>query len=302
MNMPVIRVRRRNHLYDFVPSVNELTPARQMGLGRTQWWLWQGNTFVSRFRAGAMFETVQTNHVMTITMRGDRANAMSLEFCQQLGDALQQAVDGEARAVVIAGNGRVFSAGVDLVRLVDEGAEYLDVFLPELVSLFLKAFTFPKPLVAAVDGHAVAGGCVLACACDYRVISNQARIGVPELRVGVPFPAAGLEIMRWSAAPQSFRQMINIGATFTGPDAVAAGLADDAVDAEHVLPSAIAAAEQLCLVPRDVFHLTKQHLRMPVIRLIEQGDQMHGDEINRLWRSESTRQAVEQYVAERLNK
>src|SRR5207253_4831329 len=103
-----------------------------------------------------------------LTMAHGKANAMSTEFCRALTARLAEANSSPARAVIITGQGRMFSAGVDLLRLSEGGAPYVREFLPALNAMFEAVFTCPKPVVAAVNGHAIAGGCVLACAADHR--------------------------------------------------------------------------------------------------------------------------------------
>ena len=104
---------------------------------------------------------------------------------------------GAARAVIVTGTGSIFSAGVDLVRISAEGEGYVRRFLPALHRMFEAAFNLPKPLVAAVNGHAMAGGCVLACCADMRIAARgNGRIGITEMLVGVPFPALAFEVMR----------------------------------------------------------------------------------------------------------
>ena len=104
-------------------------------------------------------------------------------------------------ALVITGQGKIFSAGVDLKRLSKEGAAYIRKFLPALDKLYDAVFFHPKPVVAAVNGHAVAGGAVLACCADRRIMARAGgRIGVTELLVGVPFPALAFEIVRFCGA------------------------------------------------------------------------------------------------------
>ena len=249
-----------------------------------------------------MFERSNESGITTLKMAHGKVNAMSLEFCQSMIQHLEELRKTSCQAVILTGNERVFSAGVDLVRLVEESPQYLDTFLPTLVKMFETVFYFPKPVVAAVSGHAVAGGCVLACACDYRVIANQASIGVPELRVGVPFPVSGMEIMRWATSPQAFRQIINAGATFTGGHAVEVGLADESTEPSLLLSAGMTAVERLLTVRPAIFHLTKQQMRGPVTQLIESGRKTYGDEINRLWRDPETRNAVAAYVRDRLGK
>ena len=101
------------------------------------------------------------------------------------------------------GAGRVFSAGVDLRRVLDGGRAYTDRLVPALSAAFTALFAFPGPTVAAINGAAVAGGCVLACACDRRLILSEAPIGASELRVGVPFPVVALEILRHACGDQA---------------------------------------------------------------------------------------------------
>src|SRR5207248_2211327 len=125
------------------------------------------------------------------------ANAMSLEFCDRLTACFEEIRQSSARAAVLIGEERIFSAGVDLLRVLDGGRPYLRNFLPALSAALAAVFSHPKPVVAAINGHAIAGGCILACACDRRLMVRDAgRIGVPELLVGVAFPAVAMEIMR----------------------------------------------------------------------------------------------------------
>lgn len=249
-----------------------------------------------------MLNTEIQNATAVLTMSLGKVNAMSLELVEAISTSLTEfADDRQVRAVIVAGNPRVFSAGIDLKRLVSEGPEYLDVYLPKLTQLFTGALNFPKPLVTAIAGHAVAGGCVVACTGDYRVISHEARIGIPELRVGVPFPAAGLEIMRWATVGGCFRKMINSGATFVGQGAVVAGLADESCSGEIVLERAHLAIEEMLQVPPDVFALTKRQMRFPVNQAIEQGSGEFGPDIDRLWRDPATRKSIAEYVKKRLN-
>src|SRR5262249_62216638 len=104
---------------------------------------------------------------------------------------------GSTRALVVTGTGPMFCAGVDLRRLLREPPAYLDRFLPALDRMFETLLFLPKPVVAAVNGHAIAGGCVLACMCARRLAARRAaRMGVTELLGGLPFPAPALETLR----------------------------------------------------------------------------------------------------------
>src|SRR5262245_26601098 len=100
-----------------------------------------------------------------------KANAQDVEFCDALAKAFDDQRDSSARAIVLTGSGSIFSAGVNLPRIAAEGEAYVRRFLPALHRMFEAAFYSPKPVVAAVNGHAMAGGCVLACCADMRIMA-----------------------------------------------------------------------------------------------------------------------------------
>ena len=110
-----------------------------------------------------MFDLHHENRIATLTLRHGKVNAMDLEFLETLRRQLDGlANDSNVSVVILTTAGTTFSAGVDLKRLVAERLEYNDSFLPAIRQLFRAAFQFPKPLVGAIRGHALAGGCVLA--------------------------------------------------------------------------------------------------------------------------------------------
>src|SRR5450759_3929181 len=109
-----------------------------------------------------MIELTHRGDVAILRMAHGKANAMDLELCQTLTARLDECRRSAARALVVTGDGRMFSAGVDLPRVVAGGAAYVRVFLPAVSHAFEALFSFPKPVVAAVNGHAIAGGCIMA--------------------------------------------------------------------------------------------------------------------------------------------
>ena len=159
-----------------------------------------------------MLEVEQHSGVCVLRLRHGKVNALDLELLQAISTALGE-VD-ERAAVVITGTGAAFSAGVDLQRVVAGGPSYLQEFLPALTAAFMAIFDHPGPVLAAVNGHAIAGGCVIAAACDVRVMS-QGTIGLAELSVGVPFPVAALEILRHAAGAAASRLVL--AAELLGP-------------------------------------------------------------------------------------
>ena len=199
-----------------------------------------------------------------VRMEHGKVNAFDPELMRGLIDALAGPECAAAPAVVLTGTGAVFSAGVDLRRLTEGGPDYVEGFLPVLGEAFFEAFTFPKPLVAAVNGHAIAGGCVLACACDYRIMADGAgRIGTPELSVGVPFPVMALEILRLTVPAHRLQALIYRGLTCTPAEAAANGLIDETAAPEAVVDRAVEVAARLGSLPPASFALTKRVIREP---------------------------------------
>jgi enoyl-CoA hydratase len=248
-----------------------------------------------------MIELIDQDGMAILRMADGKANTMSIEFCQALTTRFRDA--SHARAVVITGSARIFSAGVDLVRLRDGGAAYIRKFLPLLSTMFATVFSHPKPVVAAINGHAIAGGCVLACAADRRLMARDAgRIGVTELLVGVPFPPIALEIMRAATAPQYFEDALFGGATLAPPEAVVRGFVHAVVEPEALLDRAIAAAKSLAALSPAVFALTKQQTRQPAFERLASDVKAIDCEIERIWAAPETLERIRAYVERTLRK
>jgi enoyl-CoA hydratase len=248
-----------------------------------------------------MIEVSARGDIAILTMTYGKANALTTEFCDGLAACVQETT--AARAIVITGTGRIFSAGVDLPRLLDGGPSYARQFLPALHRLYDTIFFHEKPIVAAINGHAVAGGCVLACAADARLMAdNGTRIGVTELLVGVPFPPLAFEIMRYVAAPQFFPGIIFGGATFPPTDALTRGLIDEIVPADALIDRAVAAAETLAALSPAAFALTKKQMRQPVAERTASNTRAFGDKVVDVWAAQGTLDYIRAYVARTLKK
>jgi enoyl-CoA hydratase len=244
----------------------------------------------------------QRGQVAILRMAHGKASALDLEFCDALTRQLDECRRSASAALVLTGTGTIFSAGVDLLRVVDGGAAYVRAFLPAVSQTFETLFTFPKPVVAAVNGHAIAGGCVMACASDVRLMAHgPGRIGIPELLVGVPFPVVPLEIMRFAAAPQHLQSLAYRGVTLSAEEAVAHGLIDEAVEGDRLLDAAVAMAERLAALPPAVFATTKNQIRALALQRIREGAQ-YDAAVTQIWESAETLDAIRGYVERTFKK
>lgn len=250
-----------------------------------------------------MIELTQQGDIAVLKLVHGKANTLDLELCDAIAATFKKIETSPARAVVMTGQGRIFSAGVDLMRLTTGGTDYVRQFLPALHKLYDTVFHHPKPVIAAVNGHAIAGGCVLQCCADRRIAAKDVgRVGVTELLVGVPFPAMAFEVMRFSTSPQYFPDIILSGGTFPTSDALTRGLVDEVVEPDGLMDRAMAAAQTLANLPPATFAFTKGQIRQSLIeRMAKDGARV--DVIaTKIWTAPETLALVQSYVAKTLKK
>jgi enoyl-CoA hydratase len=247
-----------------------------------------------------MIERENRDGIETIRLAHGKASALDLELLDALEIALADATR-TARAIVLTGTGSIFCAGVDLPRLISSGPDYVERFLDALNRAFRAVVDLPRPLVAAVNGHAIAGGCILAAAADYRVMSGG-RIGAPELLVGVPFPPLALEILRNAIPPNHLRRLVMTGATVTAEEALASGVVDEISPPDTLLQRAVEIAGQLASIPAAAFELTKKQLRAPIYELAARSEREWGDSIEAEWHREETHQGIRDYLERTLRR
>lgn len=250
-----------------------------------------------------MIELTHRGGIAIVRMAHGKANALDIELCEALAARFIELRGAGAKAVVITAQGKIFSAGVDLKRLSEGGADYIRKFLPALHKLYDAVFHHPKPVVAAINGHAIAGGCVLACCADRRIMANDGgRIGVTELLVGVPFPALAFEIMRYSTPPYFFSETILSGQTFAADVAAHRGWVNEAVEPALVMERAIAAARSLAALSPPAFAQTKMQIRQAVTERMAQSGEATDKAVIEIWTAPETLGYVRDYVARTLKK
>ena len=250
-----------------------------------------------------MIELSRRGGIAIVTMGHGKANALDIEFCDALAAQFEALRGSDAKAVGLTGQGKMFSAGVNLIRLSEGGAAYVRRFLPALHRLYDTVFFFPKPMVAAVNGHAIAGGCVLQACADRRIAARDGgRIGVTELLVGVPFPPLAFEVMRFASPPRYLADGMFSGATFAPDVALARGLVDELADGSALLDGAVAAAETLAALSPPAFAQTKQQLRQPVVDAMERHGSRGSAASEDIWTAPETLAYIRDYVAKTFKK
>ena len=128
-------------------------------------------------------------HLATVRLDREHGNAVNDDLLQGLMTAYNEAIaDPEVRGVLLASAGKLFSPGLDLRDLLEFDRRQMHRFMSRFSACLIVMYTCPKPVVAALGGHALAGGCVLALTAEWRVLKEGALIGLNEVRVGVPLP------------------------------------------------------------------------------------------------------------------
>jgi len=234
-----------------------------------------------------MLSIEDRDDVAVVRIEHGRVGAMDAELL----DALTDAVGASDRALVFTGTGSAFSAGVDLRRILDGGQPYTEAFLTALSRMFRAVFDHPRPTVAAVNGHAIAGGCVLALACDVRLMSGG-RIGLAELAVGVPFPTSALEIVRHALGTAADTAVLR--AETVGPErALALGMVHEVTGADELLPRSLALATELAARSPEAYRLAKTQLHRPANGAIEATTAEEDAAVLAGWTSEDTHRRIE---------
>ena len=250
-----------------------------------------------------MIKSDVTEGIAILTLAHGKASALDIEFCDAISERFKDLRNSNVKAVVLTGQGKIFSAGVDLKRLSGEGADYIRRFLPALHRLFEAVFFHPKPVVAAINGHAIAGGCVLACCADRRIMARDVgRIGVTEILVGVPFPTLAFEIVRFAVPPRYLSEFTLSGATYSSEEALRRGWVDEIAEQDDLIDDALAVARELSLLSPTAFAQTKMQIRQPVTERLQKSREATDKRVTDIWAAPATLDYIRAYVERTLKK
>jgi enoyl-CoA hydratase len=231
--------------------------------------------------------------IAVVTLANPPINAMDAALLEKLANLFEGlAADRTVRAAVIAADGPAFSAGLDLKTT--PGLDRLGQrrLIDALNDSFGTLYAWPKPLVAAVNGHAVAGGLILALCADWRVAADAPmQISLAEVRVGVTYPVAPLQIARAELAPSAARRLILLGETVDAAAAEALAIVDERVSSEALLAHAISQAERHAGLPPQAFATTKRELRAAELERIAAARAGQGEPRLAAWLGDEMRRA-----------
>jgi enoyl-CoA hydratase len=249
----------------------------------------------------ATFEIERRGATAILRMSRGAVNALDLAAVEAMDAALAElAADDGVAALVLTGAGPAFCAGLDLKAVPTYGREEQRGLVDGLNRLFGGLYGFPRPTVAAINGHAIAGGMVLALACDHRVCTQgAASLGLTEVKVGVPFPVAAIEVAQNELTPAAARALVLFGRLIGPEQALAWGVVDELVAPETVLDCACAEAAVLAELPRATFERVKRTLRSAALERIRAAIEDGADPTLDDWLSPETVEAAKKMLAGR---
>jgi enoyl-CoA hydratase len=221
------------------------------------------------------------------------ANAITLELGQEFEAAFAAAMQDEPEAIVLTGTGKFFSGGLDLKLVPAYSPAQQKVFVRVLNRMIGTLYACPMPVVGAINGHAIAGGFILALTADYRIgPTADSFFGLTEARVGVPFPAATMLVLQAELAPADLRYAIFYAGIFGPQEARQRGLLDELQPPAAVLERALEMAGELASTPADGYRRIKQQVRGATISQIEQMIATDSDPVLERWITPEVRETA----------
>jgi methylglutaconyl-CoA hydratase len=220
---------------------------------------------------GETIQLEQDQHIATLTLnRPDKRNAISSTMMDEAQAAFDEVERGPARVLVLTGAGPAFCAGMDLAYLTESSAQSIETIRHDarkVARLFSRIYSFPKPLVAAVRGSALAGGCGLATLADFTLAEPEAQFGYPEVRVGF-IPALISPFVVRQIGEKRARELLLSGRIFNAEEARALGLVSEIVLSEKLMERAREMAEILAAMsPMALTHTKRLLVRVQAAQL-----------------------------------
>jgi enoyl-CoA hydratase len=210
----------------------------------------------------------RVDDIAILRMNAGKANAMDRAFLERLGALLDQCRD--AGAVIITGYERFFSAGLSLPGLVDLDRPAMTEFIDLFSRTMARVYTLRMPVIAAINGHALAGGCVLALQTDRRIIVDDGiKLGLNEVQLGIGLPALVIETLRAEVPPTSLGPLAREGRVVMPHEALSLDLVHALAQTDDLESRALDSARSLMRLPATAYAQVKTALRAPVMRAIE---------------------------------
>jgi len=249
--------------------------------------------------SGAPSVRLETRERVAVLHLSHGPNALDDALIGALESELARLHGAGAPPLVLASAHRtIFCPGLDLRKADGLSREAMRAFMVRFNTLLRRLVGYPGPTVAALAGHAIAGGCLMALACDRRVMAAWgARVGLSEINLGIPVPAGAVHMLVALYPTRTVEQLVLEGDGFPGERALEFGLVERLAEPEAVLAGAVEVAAHLASRPAAAFAAAKAFLRHDLVRVMEERDAAEGERFLDLWYDPTTQDRIGAVIA-----
>lgn len=230
--------------------------------------------------------------------RAEVFNALNMQLMHELVDALESLDnDDDVRAIILTGNEKAFAAGADIKEMANATA--MEMLQRDQFARWDKIRKIKKPIIAAVSGFALGGGCELVMSCDIIIASETAKFGQPEINIGVMPGAGGTQRLTRAVGKANAMEIILTGTMFTANDALQWGLINKVVPAEYYLEEAKNMAKEIASKPPLAVRLAKEAILKSFDTTIEGGLEFERKNFYLLFSSEDQKEGMNAFIGKR---
>lgn len=228
--------------------------------------------------------------IATITLSRGKVNALNEPMIEDINNHFKEFENNKAvNAIVLTGQGKFFSFGFDIPEFLSYSKDSFIQYLTKFTNLYTYLFLFPKPIIAALNGHTIAGGCMLATACDYRImVSGKAKTSLNEISFGSSVLAGSVEMLKFCVGQKNAEIILYSGSMYSAEEAIELGLIHQISSEESLTEEAIKVAQDFAKKDSAAFRSIKNLLRRPVANEMIQRENDSVREFVDIWYSDNT--------------
>lgn len=232
----------------------------------------------------------KNKNIATIQLQRGKVNAINEALITELDNCLSDLeTNPEIHSIILTGAGKFFSFGFDIPEFLGFSPEEFTRVLVKFTGLYTRIFLFPKPVIAALNGHTMAGGCMLASACDWKImVPGKSKIALNEINFGSSVFAGATEMLAYSTGWKNTEKILYSGSLFSAEEALELKMIDQIASEENLFDEAEKKAQELGEKDPTAFNSIKKLLRKPVADKMQKREEESIREVVEIWYSEKT--------------